>query len=105
MGRYACLAVLGACLDQAPLTVDTPALDLPRGAGADLVVERAGQPLPLDDLRWLVDDESIATVARTSDGARLRISAVAEGSTAIHLGSQGEVVDVFTHVSPAITVH
>jgi hypothetical protein len=101
MGRYACLAVvLGACLDQAPLTVDKPALDLPRGAATDLAVEHAGQPVPVDDLSWLVDDESIATVTRTSDGDRLRISAVTEGKTSIHLGSHGQVVDIFTHVSP-----
>jgi hypothetical protein len=101
MGRFACLfVVLSACIDQAPITVDKPALDLPRGAGTDVRVAQAGQDFPLDELVWLVDDDAIATVTRTSDGDRLRISAVGEGVTSVHVGSHGQVVDIFTHVSP-----
>ena len=105
MGRHGCLllvlgAVLGACMDQPPLTVDKPAVDLPRGAGTDLVVMQDGRPFPLQDLVWLVDDDTIVTVTRTSDGERLRISASSEGATAIHVGSHGLVVDIPTHVSP-----
>jgi len=104
MGRYACLAIvlagLGACMDQPPITVDHSALDLPRGAGTDLTVMQDGQLFPLDELVWLVDDESIVTVGRSSDGSHLRVSSVGEGATSVHLGSHGQVVDVFTHVSP-----
>jgi hypothetical protein len=101
MGRHACLlVVLGACIDQAPITVDKPALDLPRGAGTDVVVTQGGQMFPTGELVWLVDDETIATVTRTSDGDRLRISGLTEGATSIHIGSHGQVVDIFTHVSP-----
>ena len=103
MGRLAALTVLlglGACMDQAPIEVDRPAIDLPRGAGTDVVVTQDDAPFPLDELVWLIDDPSIAQVSRTSDGARLRIEALAEGATTIHVGSHGQRLDIPTHVSP-----
>lgn len=103
MGRLATSIVLlglGACMDQPRIAVDKPAIDLPRGTGTDVTVTRDAQPFPLDELVWLVDDPTIATITRTADGERLRIAAGAEGATTIHLGSHGQVVDITTHVSP-----
>lgn len=101
MGRLVILLVtVAACLDQPRITVDKPVVELPRGAGTDVAVSVDGQPFPLDEVVWLVDDPTIASIQRTSDGTRLRIDSVAEGQTTIHIGSHGQVVDVTTHVTP-----
>jgi hypothetical protein len=105
MGRLVILLVaLAACFDQPRITADTTALDLPRGAGTDVTVMLEAQPLSIDELVWLVDDPTIVSVGRTSDGARLRVSALAEGITAVHVGSHGQVIDIPAHVAPPAVV-
>jgi hypothetical protein len=78
-------------------------LVLPRGAGVDVNVKLDTQPVAASALQWLVDDASIVTVSVTSDGARLRVTGAHEGDTVVHVGVQGDVIDLPTHVaSPAI---
>ena len=96
------VAVLGACMDRPQIAVDKPTLDLPLGAASDLAVSEGGEPLA--DAIWLVDDPTIASVTRTDDGERLRVGALAEGKTAVHVGSHGVVVHIPVHVAPPAIV-
>ena len=100
MGRIAILVAMLAGCTEPQLAVDKASIDLPRGAGTDVDLTLAGAPLALDELVWVVDDPTIVSVARTSDGSQLRVTAVGEGATTIHLGSHGQIIDVPTHVAP-----
>jgi hypothetical protein len=101
MSRLALLCVaLAACFDQPRLSTDTSAIELPRGAGTDVEVRLEDELLSLDQLVWLIDDPTIVSIGRTADGTHLRVQSLLEGTTAIHLGSHGEVIDLPTHVAP-----
>ncbi|HET9986966.1 MAG TPA: hypothetical protein VFQ65_00560 [Kofleriaceae bacterium] len=104
MTRFAAIAcLLAGCLDS-ELAADQSSLELPRGAGIDLHLTLGDQPVVLDEVSWLVDDPSIVTVARTSDGAELRVAGAREGETAVHFGTRGRVIDLPAHVAPPAIV-
>jgi hypothetical protein len=104
MTRFAVIAcLLAGCLD-AELAADQRSLELPRGAGMDIHLSIGAQPVAVADVTWLIDDPSIVSVERTSDGERLRVVGGSEGDTAVHFGTQGRVIDLPAHVSPPAIV-
>jgi hypothetical protein len=92
-----CVALVG-CVDHG-FTADHSALEIPRGAGVDVTVDAE-----LADVTWLVDDATLVRIAPTSDGTALRVTAVVEGDTVVHLGSHGVIIDLPTHVAPPAIV-
>lgn len=104
MTRFAVIAcLLAGCLD-AELAADRRSLELPRGAGMDVHLTIGDQPVAVGAVTWLVDDPSVVSVERTSDGADLRVVGSGEGATAVHFGAQGRVIDLPAHVSPPAIV-
>ena len=91
------VALVG-CVDHG-FTADHSALEIPRGAGVDVTVDAE-----LAEVTWLVDDATLVRIAPTSDGTALRVTAVVEGDTVVHLGSHGMVIDLPTHVAPPAIV-
>jgi hypothetical protein len=103
MARFAAIAcLLAGCLD-AELTADQRSLELPRGAGMDVHLTLGDQPVAVADVAWLIDDPSIVSVERTSDG-EVRVVGVGEGDTAVHFGAQGRAIDLPAHVAPPAIV-
>jgi hypothetical protein len=104
MTRFAVIAcLLAGCLD-AELAADQRSLELPRGAGTDVHLTIGDQAVVPADVTWLVDDPTIVSVARTSDGADLRVVGLGEGDTAVHFGAGGRVIDLPAHVAPPAIV-
>jgi len=104
MTRLAAIAcLLTGCLD-AELAADQTSLEVPRGAGTSVHLTIGSQPVAPSDVTWLVDDPTIVTVARTSDGEGLRVTCLGEGATAMHFGAGGRVIDMPALVDPPAIV-
>jgi hypothetical protein len=104
MTRFAAIAcLLTGCLD-AELAADQRSLELPRGAGIAVHLTVGDQPVAVADVTWLVDDPTIVSVERASDGSELRVVGGREGDTAVHFGAQGRAIDLPAHVAPPAIV-
>ncbi|MEO8846387.1 MAG: hypothetical protein ABI591_18745 [Kofleriaceae bacterium] len=98
MRTFLCLVLAAGCLGDGGFSVDTRAIDVPRGAGVDVAVD-----VELAEVTWLAD-AALVHIAPTSDGRALRVTGVAEGDTVVHFGAHGDVIDLPTHVAPPAIV-
>jgi hypothetical protein len=106
MQRYAFVAVvLGGCLSNPTVEVDTQSIDVPRGASHDVLVSIDGTPVSdLGEVLWTVENDDVATVTPSYDGYHLRIGGDHEGDTVVHVNSHGQDVAIPVHVGPPAVV-
>jgi len=100
-----CLAaiLLGGCLSNPTVEVDTQNLDVARGTHDDVLVYVNGDA-DLDGATWSVDDAKIASVARSEDGVYLQIRGEGEGKTMVRVSSHGQDFAIATRVGPPAIV-
>jgi hypothetical protein len=97
--------VLGGCLSNPSVEVDTESVELARGTSSDVTLSLDGAPVDdLSEFVWHVDDPALVTVAPSWDGKHLRIGGNLEGSTVVHVNSHGQTLDIAAHVGPPALV-
>jgi hypothetical protein len=97
--------LMGGCLYNPSVEVDTQAVTMPQGTHQDVVISLDGQPI--DDfvgVYWTVDDPQMVTVAPAWDGKHLRIGGDVPGTTAVHVNSHGQTFDIAVEVGPPALV-
>ncbi|HEY5922888.1 MAG TPA: hypothetical protein VIV11_14515 [Kofleriaceae bacterium] len=98
--------VLGGCLDNPAVDVDTRTLEMPQGTTENVTVSIDGAPVDsLFSVVWTIDDPTIVSVTPEYDGKRLRISAANPGATVVHVNSHGQTFDIPTRVGPPAIVY
>ena len=97
--------LLGGCLSNPSVEVDTQAVAMPQGTHADVVISLDGEAI--DDFHgvyWVVDDPEMVTVAPAWDGKHLRLGGNLPGETMVHVNSHGETLDIGVTVGPPALV-
>jgi hypothetical protein len=101
--RLVVVVMLAGCLAERPVTVDATSIDVPRGAGIDVVMTSDGAPVPADEIAWLVDDTTLVDISVSAD-ATLHVTGVREGDTTVYVGAHGQSFALPTHVAPPAIV-
>jgi hypothetical protein len=97
--------LLGGCLDNPSVDVDTQAVTMPQGTHADVVISLDGQSIEdFDGVYWVVDDPEMVTVAPAWDGKHLRLGGNLPGATKVHVNSHGQTFDIDCTVGPPAIV-
>jgi hypothetical protein len=96
--------LLGGCLYNPSVDVDTQAVTMPQGTHQDVVISLDGQAIDnFDGVYWIVDDPSVVTVAPAWDGKHLSLGGDQPGTTTVHVNSHGRTFDIAVEVDqPAI---
>jgi hypothetical protein len=97
--------LLGGCLYNPSVDVDTQAVAMPQGTHADVVIALDGRAIEdFDGVYWIVDNPDMVTVAPAWDGKRLRLGGNLPGETMVHVNSHGQTFDIGVTVGPPAIV-